>query len=205
MNNGKTMTSEAAGLPGLSGLEALETSQPELEDGGYPVEKWHPEYCGELDLRIGADGTWFYQGSPIGRKRLIKLFAKVLRKDDDGRHYLVTPVEKLGIEVEDAPLLAVELDVAGEGDDQDLIFRTNMDDRVKADADHPLRFGEDAKTGAPKPYLRVRGRLDALCVRAVYYDLVERGVSHEIDGASWFGIWSGGEFFAMARAQDLDR
>ena len=182
---------KAAAGSGLTGLEALLKVQ--AGDRMPPVERWNPPYCGDIGLAIRRDGTWTYQESPIGRKPLVRLFSRVLRRDDDGLHYLVTPVEKIDIAVEDAPFLAVEMDVAGTGPAQRLVFRTNVDDIVACGPDHVLRFEEEAVSGGLKPYLRVRGRLEALVTRAVYYDLVELAVEHE----QKLGIWSAGAFFPL--------
>lgn len=186
-------------------LEALETSVFDLErKKAPPVHLWNPPYCGEIGLQIASDGTWSYLESPIGRASLVKLFASVLRKDEDGRHYLVTPVEKIGIEVEDSPFLAVEMVVRGRGKRQSLVLRTNADDVVTAGPEHPLRFVRDMQTGGLKPYLLVRGRLEARLTRALYYDLVELGQVEAVDGDESFGVWSGGSFFAMALADELN-
>jgi hypothetical protein len=155
-------------------------------------------------MRIAEDGTWFYQGSPIGRKPLVKLFASVLRKDEDGRTYLVTPVEKVLVKVDDAHFLGVELSVTGEGQSQALTFRTNVDDIVTCGPENPMRFSPDARTGGPKPYVLVRGRLEALLTRALYYDLVSLATIARINDESQFGVWSHGAFFAMAPAAGLD-
>jgi uncharacterized protein len=155
----------------ISGLEALLKSQ--AGKGPAPVEMWNPPYCGDIGMAIQRDGTWLYAGSPIGRMPLVKLFASVLRRDADGRHYLVTPAEKVDVTVADAPFLAVEMEVRGDGADRTLVFRTNVDDIVHCGPDNPLRFVEEPGSGGLKPYLRVRGRLDALVTRALYYDLVE--------------------------------
>jgi hypothetical protein len=160
--------------------------------GARPVEKWDPPYCGDIGMAIRRDGTWLYQGSPIGRIALVKLFASVLRKDADGRTYLVTPAEKVDVAVEDAPFLAVEMAVEGEGRDQRLTFRTNLDDVVTVDAEHPLRFEASGPDGGLKPYVLVRGRLEALCTRAVYAELVELAV-----GGEELGVWSGGVWWGM--------
>ena len=144
-------------------------------------------------MAIRGDGVWLYQGSPIGRKPLVRLFSTVLRKDADGRHYLVTPVEKVDVAVDDAPFLAVEMQVEGHGVDQVLTFRTNVDDVVRCGADNPLRFVVEAAAGGLKPYLLVRGRLEALVTRAVYYDLVELAV---YEGDRLF-VWSGGARFVL--------
>jgi uncharacterized protein len=155
-----------------------------------------PIDCGDLDIRIARDGTWFYRGSPIGRLPIVKLFASVLRRDADGSYWLVTPAERGRIEVEDVPFLAVELSVAGQGRDQRLIFRTNLDDIVTAGSDNPLRV-ETAASGEPTPYIHVRGGLEARLARSVFYDLVDLGTEEEIAGAGQFGVWSDGAFFQL--------
>ena len=185
-------------------LQALETNIFALEQKKTPpVHLWNPPYCGEIGLRIASDGSWSYLQSPIGRASLVKLFASVLRKDGDGRHYLVTPVEKIGIEVEDSAFLGVEMAVRVRGKRQDLVLRTNVDDVVTAGPEHPLRFVKDVQTGGLKPYLLVRGRLEARLTRALTYDLVELGQVEAIDGEEVFGVWSGGNFFAMALVNEL--
>ena len=181
---------------GLGGLEALLKEQ--AGDRLPPVDNWNPPYCGDIGMRIRGDGVWFYQGSPIGRKPLVRLFSSVLRKDADGRHYLVTPVEKIDIAVDDAPFLAVEMEVGGEGADQVLTFRTNVDEVVRCERAHPLRFVPEPHSGGLKPYLLVRGRLEALVTRAVYYDLVEQVVPRGTTADAPLGIWSGGAFFPLA-------
>ena len=179
----------------ISGLEALIKAQ--AGKGPAPVEKWNPPYCGDIGMHIRSDGVWLYQNSPIGRMPLVKLFASVLRKDADGKHYLVTPAEKIDIAVDDAPFLAVEMEVKGTGRDQRLTFRTNVDDIVEAGPDHPIRFAVEPGSGGLKPYLHVRGHLEALVTRALYYDLVEMAVTEEHGGRHALGLWSGGTFFAM--------
>jgi hypothetical protein len=163
---------------------------------------WDPPVCGEIDMRIARDGTWYYHGSAIGRKRLVRLFSGVLRREDDGAYYLVTPVEKCLIEVDDAPFVAVEVMVSGRDREQSLTFRTNLDDRVTADAGHPLRVGGDAEGGGPRPYVLVRGRLEALVARSVYYELVDLGVEERVGEDHLFGVWSGGTFFPLGRLED---
>ena len=158
-----------------AGLSALISRATRAGKGLPPVERWNPDFCGDLDMEIRPDGTWFYLGTPIGRMPLVQLFSTVLRKDDDGKTYLVTPVEKVGIRVVDAPFVAVEMDVSGSGDDQVMTFRTNVGDVVEAGPDHPLRFVDETETGGLKPYLLVRGRLEALVARPVMYELVEHG------------------------------
>lgn len=185
-------------------LETLTSSLKRFaRRGPAPVHLWNPEHCGEIGLRIGADGTWYYRGSPIGRGALVRLFSTVLRKDDDGRHYLVTPVEKIAVDVADAPFLAVEMTVTGKGGDQQLTFRTNCDDHVDAGPEHPLRFVHGGASGGTKPYVRVRGALDAVVTRAVTYDLIALGVLRQCGDGEKFGVWSGGRFFPIADAADL--
>jgi uncharacterized protein len=175
----------------IVGLEAL--LRERQGKGPPPVEAWNPPYCGDIGFQIRADGVWIYGGTPIGRMPLVKLFASVLRKDADGRHYLVTPIEKVDVEVADAPFLAVEMEVRGSGRKQRLVFRTNVDDIVEAGPAHPLRFAVEPGSQGLKPYLNVRGRLEALVTRALYYDLVELAV----DDGNGLGLWSGDAFFAM--------
>lgn len=189
--------SKPAGSAGLAGLAAALADQ--AGDRLPPVDLWNPPYCGDIGMRIARDGVWFYQGSPIGRKAMVKLFSRVLRRDEDGRHYLVTPVEKVDVTVDDAPFLAVEMEVVGSGSGQTLIFRTNVDDVVRCGPEHSLRFVEELGTGGLKPYIRVRGRLDALVTRALYYDLVELAL--EADGRS--GLWSDGVMFPLEPTSGL--
>ena len=185
-------------------LQALEAAARAAGKGGKPpVHLWNPGFCGDLDMRIAVDGTWFYLGTPIGRKPLVKLFASVLRKDEDGKTYLVTPVEKIGITVDDAHFVAVEMAVEGKGRNQRIGFRTNVDDVVTVDGEHPLRFEIEEGSGGLKPYVLMRGRLEALVNRAVFYDLVELGVEEEVEGDTHYGVWSSGDFYPMARAADL--
>ena len=169
-----------------------------------PVDRWNPPFCGDIDMEIRSDGTWFYMGTPIGRQPLVRLFSTVLRKDEDGRTYLVTPVEKVGIRVEDAPFLAVEMDVSERGGEPVLTFRTNVGDVVEAGREHPLRFVVEGANHELKPYLLMRGRLEALVSRAVMYDLVERGEVVAIDGVPMFALRSAGEVFAVMPAAELD-
>ena len=181
------------GQPRIAGLEAMVLAAG--AKGPAPVERWNPPYCGDIGMAIRSDGVWMYQGSPIGRMPLVKLFANVLRRDQDGKHYLVTPVEMVDVAVADAPFLAVEMEAQGDGTAQVLTFRTNVDDIVVCDAAHGLRFEMEAAGGGLKPYLRVRGRLDALMTRALYYDLVELAVEDEATGA--LAVWSCGSRFPL--------
>lgn len=181
------------GQPRIAGLEAMVLAAG--AKGPAPVERWNPPYCGDIGMAIRSDGVWMYQGSPIGRMPLVKLFANVLRRDEDGKHYLVTPVEMVDVAVADAPFLAVEMEAQGDGAAQVLTFRTNVDDIIVCDAAHGLRFETEAAGGGLKPYLRVRGRLDALMTRALYYDLVELAVEDEATGA--LAVWSSGSRFPL--------
>jgi hypothetical protein len=168
-----------------------------------PVHLWNPPDCGPIDMRIASDGTWFYQRTPIGRPALVKLFASVLRRDDE-EYFLVTPVEKCRIRVDDVPFLAVELELERTPDGHGLQFRTNVDDWVACGPDHPLRFDPEPGTGGLKPYLHVRAGLWAKVTRALFYDLVDLGEEREVRGERWFGIASYGIFFTMARAGSLE-
>ena len=157
-----------------------------------PVERWNPTHCGDSEMRIARDGTWFHQGSPIGREAIVRLFSTILRREADGGYVLVTPVEKLDIVVEDAPFVAVEMKVSGEGKVATLTFRLNTGDLVTADADHALRF--EPREDGPRPYLHVRAGLDAVVARTVYYELAQRA----IDGGDVPpGVWSAGAFFPL--------
>ena len=183
----------------LRGLEGLAAAP---KRGPAPVHLWNPPFCGDIDMRIAGDGTWFYNGSPIGRPPLVQLFASILRRDDD-RFVLVTPVERVGVRVDDAPFLAVELIVGHANGAPSLTFRTNVEDVVTVDQDHPLRFERGPSAGL-KPYVLVRGGLWALVKRALYYDLAALGRTERRSGEEWFGVWSCGVFFPMARAAELE-
>jgi uncharacterized protein len=198
---------ETAGLEskGLEGLTAAASNAAKTNPAGAkglpPVHLWNPPFCGDLDMRIAGDGTWFYMGTPIGRPALVRLFSTIL-KCEDGKHFLVTPVEKVGIRVDDAPFLAVEMQNEADERGRLLRFRTNVDDWVACDAGHRLRF-EMAADGGLTPYLHVRADLWAKVTRAIYYDLVDMGEERVVDGQQMFGIESGGEFFAMADAKQV--
>lgn len=169
--------------------------------GAAPVERWNPPFCGDIDMRIAADGSWSYLGSPIGRQPLVKLFASVIRRDGDD-YFLVTPVEKLGITVEDAPFQAVEMAVEGEGDGRTIAFRTNVDDLVEVGREHALRF-EPGENDGLKPYVHVRRGLWARLTRALTYDLLALGEVRDVDGREMFGIAAGGAFHAAVPAAAL--
>ena len=182
------------------GLDALAGAAKRAgERGPPPLHLWDPPFCGDLDMRIAADGTWYYLKTPIGRHALVKLFASVLWREDD-KYFLKTPVEKIGIAVDDAPFTAVEMQV-GEG--PALSFRTNVDDWVACGPGHALRFEPEDETGGLKPYLHVRRDLWALVTRALFYDLVELGEERDVDGRRMFGVASGGEFYVMVPADSL--
>jgi uncharacterized protein len=187
---------------GKSGLDVLAGAvNAALSKQPPPVHLWNPAYCGEIEMRIAADGTWFYQGTPIGRPALVKLFASILKRE--GEHYfLVTPVEKCGIVVDDAPFMAVELHVEDRGAGRQLCFRTNVDDWVACGPGHALRFEQQPATGGLKPYLHVRRNLWAKVTRALFYELVDLGEAREIAGTLMFGVASMGQFYAMAPAQE---
>lgn len=171
---------------------------PASKDKGLPpVHLWNPDCCGDIDMRIARDGTWYYLGTPIGRKPMVRLFSTIIRRDGDD-YFLVTPVEKCGITVDDAPFVAVTLAVEGEGEQQVLRFTTNVEDDVVADAAHPIRVELDPQTQEPSPYVLVRVNLEALIHRNVFYQLVELAVPRMIDSVEWLGVWSSGEFFPIA-------
>ena len=163
-----------------------------------PVHKWNPPFCGDLDMRIARDGTWFYLGTPIGRFELVRLFSSILRKDGDD-YFLVTPVEKVGITVDDAPFVAVDFTTSGEGESQILTFETHVGDCAQAGTAHPIRVERDPDTGEPSPYVLIRANLEALIDRKSFYRLVDRGAHHE----GWFGVWSGGQFFPIIPSDEL--
>ena len=188
---------------GHSSLDAITGALARSGAAGLPpVEQWNPPFCGNLDMRIAADGTWFYLNTPIGRPALVKLFASVLKREGDG-YFLVTPVEKCGIQVDDVPFLAVELDVEQGAGGRVLHFRTNVDDWVACGPEHPLRFEPESGTGGLKPYVHVRRGLWARVTRALFFDLVELGEEREVDGIAMFGVASLGSFFPMAPAEQV--
>jgi len=186
-----------------TGLESIAgAARKESKSGPPPVHLWNPPFCGDLDMRIATDGTWYYLKTPIGRPALVKLFASVLKREGD-KYFLVTPVEKCGITVDDAPFLAVELKLADGPRGRVLNFRTNVDDWVACGPDHALRFEPERATGGLKPYLHVRRNLWAKVTRALFYDLVALGEERDVAGRRMFGIASSGEFYVMAPAENL--
>lgn len=184
--------------------EAIAASVRAASKGGGlpPVHKWHPDRETDADMRIDRDGTWFHEGTPINRPELVRLFSTILRRDDDG-YFLVTPAERARVEVEDAPFVAVDVEVEDAGPDQRLTFLTNVGDRATAGPDHPIRVERDPETGEPAPYVLVRDRLEALIDRKSFYRLVDMGEKARHEGADWFGIRSGGAFFPIIPARDL--
>ncbi len=183
-------------IPDLATLSLAEIARLAEARKLPPVEQWNPSHCGDSEMRIARDGTWFHQGSPIGRQAMVRLFSTILRREADGGYVLVTPGEKLDIVVEDAPFVAVEMKVEGAGEAMQLAFRLNTGDLVTAGPNHPLRFEQQAD--GPHPYLRVRGGLDALIARAIYYEIAELALAGDMEPP---GVWSNGAFFAIEPAQ----
>ncbi len=193
----KAMSAQNIVTPTADGLAA--SARAAGKKGPPPVHLWNPPFCGNLDIRIARDGTWFYLGTPIGRPGLVKLFSSIL-KLEGGKFFLVTPVEKVGIRVDDAPFVAVDFEVADEGAAQSITFTTQVEDVVTAGPAHPIRVVRDPETGEPSPYVEVRAGLEALIDRKSFYRLVEIGTHHE----GWFGLWSGGQFFPVIPSAELD-
>ncbi|MCR8549037.1 DUF1285 domain-containing protein [Salipiger sp. P9] len=194
------MSTQNSVTPSAEGLAA--SARAASKRGLPPVHKWNPPFCGDLDMRIARDGTWFYLGTPIGRFELVKLFSSILRKDGEA-YFLVTPVEKVGITVDDAPFVATDFETAGAGDEQVLTFHTHVGDTAVAGPEHPIRVVRDPETGEPAPYVLIRANLEALIDRKSFYRLVERGTHHEVEGQSWFGVWSSGAFFPIIPSVEL--
>ena len=194
------MSKESITSPSAEGIAASARAAKAKGRGLPPVHLWNPPFCGDLDMRIARDGTWFYLGTPIGRPELVRLFSTILRRDG-GDYFLVTPVEKVGITVDDAPFVAVDFEVAGAGETQNLRFETNVGDHVTAGPDHPICVTRDPETGEPSPYVLVRANLEALIDRKSFYRLVDIGADHE----GWFGLWSDGAFFGVIPSDELPR
>ncbi len=191
MSGQKHVTPSAEGI--AASIQAVKTR------GLPPVHLWNPPFCGDLDIRIARDGKWFYLGTPIERPELVKLFSSILKKEE-GKYFLVTPVEKVGITVDDAPFVAVDFDLEGSGAGQVLTFSTHVGDTARAGPDHPIRVDREPDTGEPSPYVLIRRNLEALIDRKSFYRLVEVGSHHD----DWFGVWSSGEFFPIAPSRDLE-
>ncbi len=193
----KTKNGETGASPSAEGLAVA--AKAAARKGPPPVHLWNPPFCGDIDMRIARDGTWFYLGTPIGRAELVRLFAGIIRRDGDA-YFLVTPVEKVGIRVEDAPFVAVDFNPVEGG----LEFVTNVGDRVVAGPAHPVRVVRDPVTGEPSPYVLIRRNLEALIDRKSFYRLVDLGEVEVVDGVEWFGVRSGGIFFPVIPAAELD-
>ncbi|MEL6172304.1 MAG: DUF1285 domain-containing protein [Pseudomonadota bacterium] len=182
----------------LSAETLAEAAREANQKGLPPVHLWNPAFCGEIDMRIARNGTWFYQGSVIERPEMVKLFSTILKREGD-TYFLVTPVEKVGITVDDAPFVAVDFDSAGEAEQRVIVFETNVGDKVIAGKHNPIRMTRDANTGEPSPYVLVRKNLEALIDRKSFYRLMEICEEHE----GWFGLWSEGQFFRVIAAEEM--
>jgi len=193
---GGEMASQKGVTPSAEGL--ADAARAAGTRGLPPVHLWNPDFCGDLDMRIARDGTWFYLGTPIGRAELVRLFSTIL-KLEGGKYYLVTPVEKVGITVDDAPFVAVDFERRGD----DLVFETNVGDYAVAGPENPIRVVRDPKTGEPAPYVHIRAGLEALIDRKSFYRLVEIGEHADHEGARWFGLRSGGAFFPVIPSDEL--
>lgn len=193
----KHLGAEAASTGPAPGAGKSAESRPESKKGATRV----PVLCGDLDMRIDREGVWHYRGSPIGRKALVRLFSTVLKREADGSYWLVTPAERGQIAVEDAPFMAVAVEATGAGRTQSLRFRTNVDDEIDANKTHPIRVVHDPVTAEPRPYVTVRDGLEARIARSVYYELVALGGCECVAGRSHYGVWSGGAFFPLSRAE----
>jgi len=192
----KTMTTQKIVTPSAQSL--AESARAAQKGGLPPVHLWNPPHCGDIDMRIARDGTWFYMGTPIGRPELVKLFSTILRRDGDN-YVLVTPVEKVGITVDDAPFVAVDFNARGDA----LVFETNVGDQMTAGEAHPIRVERDSETGEPSPYILVRANLEALIDRKSFYRLVDLGEHATHDGREWFGVRSEGVFFPIIPSEEL--
>ncbi len=191
------MKSSDNSIPGLEQVLAEIVPDPKDASKLPPVQLWNPDNCGDIGMEIRADGSWWHEGTRIGREKLVRLFSTILRKDEDGSTWLVTPYEKVIVHVEDAPFLAIRVDVVRPGEsDQALVFTTNVNDGTVAGAEHPLRVETDPETLEPSPYVHVRGRLEAKLTRPVFYELAAHAVPHP-DGSDTMGVWSRGEFFVI--------
>lgn len=188
--------------PHPGGLDSIASTVRQVK-GPPPVHLWNPPYCGDLDMRIAADGTWYYMKTPIGRPPLVRLFSSVLKREE-GRYFLVTPVEKIGIVVDDAPFAAVEMRVEGEGRDRRIAFRTQVDEWVEVGEGHDLRFEKEEGTDGVKPYIHVRRDLWARVSRALFHDLASLGEIEAVEGQDWFGLFIAGRFYPMVPATEIE-
>ena len=196
MNNKKAITPSAEGIAEAARAATKSQNSP-------PVMSWNPPFCGDLDIRIARNGTWFYLGTPIGRFELVKLFSSIL-KVEDGKYFLVTPVEKVGIQVDDAPFIAVDFNEIKINGEKALKFETHVGDQVIANAKNPIRVERDAVSDEPAPYIHIRNGLDALIDRKTFYRLVEIGQHKKYNNEDWFGIESASYFFPIIKSKDLD-
>ena len=196
----KEMTGQNIVKPSAESIAS--SAKAATKKGPPPVHLWNPPFCGDIDMRIARDGTWFYLGTPMGRMPLVKLFSSIIRKDGDA-YFLVTPVEKVGITVDDAPFVAVDFEVSGKGTAQVLTFTTNVEDTAVAGPEHPIRVVRDPETGEPSPYILIRSNLEALIDRKSFYRLVDIGTHERHEGDSWFGVWSSGQFFPIIPSAEL--
>jgi len=191
------MKSSDNSIPSLEQVLAEIVPDPNDASKLPPVHLWNPDNCGDIGMEIRADGSWWHEGTRIGREKLVRLFSTILRKDEDGSTWLVTPYEKVVVHVEDAPFLAIRVDVVRPGEsDQALVFTTNVNDGTVAGAEHPLRVETDPETLEPSPYVHVRGRLEAKLTRPVFYELAAHAVPNP-DGSDTMGVWSRGAFFLI--------
>lgn len=187
--------------PSADGLAAA--AKAASKKGPPPVHLWNPPFCGDLDMRIARDGTWWYLGTPIGREALVRLFSSILKREGD-KYFLVTPVEKVGIRVDDAPFVAVDFTTQSAGADRTITFTTHVGDTATAGAEHPIKVRRDPATGEPSPYVLIRADLWALIDRKSFYRLIDIGEHATHEGASWFGLHSGGIFFPVIPSAELD-
>jgi uncharacterized protein len=198
----KRSTPQKIVKPAAESIAASVSAATAGRKGPPPVHLWNPPFCGDIDMRIARDGVWYYLGTPIGRAPLVRLFSQILKREGD-RYFLVTPVEKVGITVDDAPFVAVDFTATGAGRAMQITFTTHVGDAVTAGPDHPIRIARDLATGEPAPYVMVRAGLEALIDRKSFYRLVDL-CSHALhDGQDWFGIWSGGQFFPVIPSAEL--
>lgn len=199
-NSGQKIVTEGIS-PSADGLAKAATAAAKGR-GPAPVHLWNPEFCGDLDIRIAKDGLWYYLGTPIGRAPLVKLFSNILKREGDA-YFLVTPAEKVGIRVDDAPLFVVDFEREGEGRAQVLRLICKTDEEVTVDEGHAIRVVRDAVTGEPSPYVHVRAGLEARIDRKTFYRLVDLGAHEARDGTDWFGLWSAGCFFPILPSAEL--
>ncbi|MDE0590641.1 DUF1285 domain-containing protein [Halocynthiibacter sp. C4] len=198
----KIVKSASSDAPKATAASLETAARAATKKGPAPVHLWNPPFCGDLDMRIARDGTWFYLGTPIGRAGLVRLFSSIIRKDGDD-YFLVTPVEKVGIQVDDAPFVAIDFNAEGKDEAQVLTFETHVGDTVVASAENPIRVSFDPDTKEPSPYILVRANLEALIDRKSFYRLIDLGQHHDVEGKSWFGLWSSGTFFPIMPSKDI--